>query len=135
VLGAAAGSAVHLALALAVPWRPLDAGWPALAEHGAAGSAVVMVHGPRQVDRAARWALFDAGRDRRLAVREVPGEPGDELASVAEVCWLAGVRRPAALGRRTPRRSRSLGDWVTRRSPRPPGGRWRCAVAVHARLG
>ncbi|MFI5911787.1 hypothetical protein [Dactylosporangium sp. NPDC051541] len=72
VLGAAHGSAVHLAVALGMPWRPLDSGWPAaLSGHGAAGGTVVLVHGPRQIDPATIRALFDAGRRHRLTVHEV----------------------------------------------------------------
>ncbi|MGI5240811.1 hypothetical protein [Dactylosporangium sp. CA-139066] len=101
VLGAAHGSAVHLALALGVPWQPLDGGWPAaLDEHVAPSGTVVLVHGPRQVDRGTARALFDACRRRRLTAREVLYSSAAALSAAVADLYRHWLRADGRTGNR-----------------------------------
>jgi hypothetical protein len=92
VLGVPHGAAVHLALAMGVPWMQLDSPWHDFADGAvAADGPVILVHGPCEVDRRQLADVCTWSRDRRRPLRQVLYRDAGALsAAVADLyrVWL-----------------------------------------------
>src|SRR4051794_39292357 len=92
VVGAPHGAAVHLALAMGMPWVPLTSAWRDVADgEVAADGPVIVVHGPGEVDRRRLADACTWSRDRRRPLRQVlypdAGAPSAAVAALSRY-WL-----------------------------------------------